>query len=396
MSDERATDTTPFAVQHDNDSAAVHVPREDTGGERPRRGGRIYWAVVALLWGLCGLWKMLPLSPAWIEAHYSRGLYRFNVAFMTPLTAWWPSSIALCIVIFILLGLPLLWVASWVYLRRTRHISHGRGLWIGVRGLLLLVPAITLWFLFLWGAGYQREPAEERLALDTHAIGDEEAAAIRAQMLQIVNRDLVPPGHRDVGRAVAAIAEAMRGVAASWDGVPVTLPSRVKATPPGLLLSNGTSGMAMPLTLEPHVDGGLPDTAFVQTAAHELGHVAGINVEAEATLIGFVAGLRAQDAYARYAVALDVYMDLAAQLPSADFKAAVELLPKEAQDDLKAAREAAAHYRIDWYRKISWNMYDKYLQSQGIKEGRKNYSRGITLFTYAWRKGLVEIAAPAA
>ncbi len=358
-------------------------------------GWRIYWIAVALAWGLCALWKYLPLSQAWIEENYSRGLYRVNVAVMTPLTAWLPSSIALGIVILILLGLPALWIGSWVYLRRTRGIPHWRGVWIGVRGLLLVVPMILLWFLVLWGAGYQRLPAEERLALDTREIGDEEAEAIRAAMLEIVRRDLTPPGQRDVGKAVAAIAEAMRGVAVEWDGLPITLPSRVKATPPGLLLSNGTSGMAVPLTLEPHVDGGLPDTAFVQTAAHELGHVAGINVEAEATLIGFVAGLRAQDAYARYAVALDVYTDLARQLPTEAYKAAIELLPQEARDDLKAARDATYRYRIDWYGKLSWRMYDKYLQSQGIKEGRKNYSRGITLFTFAWRKGLVHLAVPA-
>lgn len=359
------------------------------------RRGQVYWIVVAAAWGLCALWKYLPLSQAWIEENYSRGLYRVNVAVMTPLTAWLPSSIALGIVILILLGLPALWIGAWVYLRRTRGLSHWRGVWIGVRGLLLVVPVILLWFLVLWGAGYQRLPAEARLALDTHDIADDEAAVIRAKMLEIIDRDLTPPGRRDVGRAVAAIAEAMRGVVVEWDGLPITLPSRVKATPPGLLLSNGTSGMAVPLTLEPHVDGGLPDTAFVQTAAHELGHVAGINVEAEATLIGFVAGLRAQDAYARYAVALDVYTDLARQLPTEAYKAAIELLPQEARDDLKAARDATYRYRIDWYGKLSWRMYDKYLQSQGIKEGRKNYSRGITLFTFAWRKGLVEVAAPA-
>ena len=53
--------------------------------------------------------------------------------------------------------------------------------------------------------------------------------------------------------------------------------------------------------------------------------------------------------------------------------------------------EANPKYRIQWFSRYSWKVYNKYLQAQGIKEGTKNYSRGITLFTYAWRKGLVNL-----
>jgi hypothetical protein len=358
------------------------------------RRRRAYWLAVSLLWGLCAFWIYAPLPAAWIEAYYSRGLYRLNVALLTPLTSLYPNSLALILVVLIVLGLPAAWIAWWVHGRRTRALPHRRALGVAFRTLMVLIPLVMLWFVLFWGAGYRRVPAEQRLNLDTAAITDEEAAALRETMFEILVRDLPAPGDRDVRRAVAAIAEAMRGVVLAWDGRAVTLPARVKATPPGLLLANGTSGMAVPLTLEPHVDGGLPDTAFVQTAAHELGHVAGINVEAEATLIGYVAGLQAADPYARYAVALDVYIDLARQLPKEAYAAAIARLPQEAQDDLKAAREAGARYRIDWYRQYSWRVYDKYLQSQGIAEGRKNYSRGITLFTFAWRKGLVKPAGP--
>lgn len=373
-------------------TAPPEAPAE-LAGMTPRR--RVYWISVSLLWGLCAFWAYAPIPAAWVESYYSRGLYRLNVALMTPLTSLYPNSLALIIVALIVLGLPAAWIAWWVHGRRRRGLPHLRALGVAFRTLMVLMPLIVLWFTLLWGAGYRRLPAEIRLDLDTAAIADTEAAEIRAAMLEIVMRDLPAPEDRDVGRAVAAIAEAMRAVVVAWDGRAVTLPARVKATPPGLLLANGTSGMAVPLTLEPHVDGGLPDTAFVQTAAHELGHVAGINVEAEATLIGYVAGLQADDAYARYAVALDVYTDLARQLPREEHAAALDLLPQEARDDLQAAREAVARYRIDWYRNYSWRVYDKYLQSQGIAEGRKNYSKGITLFTYAWRKGLVKPAGDA-
>jgi hypothetical protein len=133
-------------------------------------------------------------------------------------------------------------------------------------------------------------------------------------------------------------------------------------------------------------------------AAHELGHVAGLNVEAEATLAGFAAGLRADDAYARWCVALDIYLDLARQLPKEESKAAIDRLPELARKDMAAAREAGEKYRIKWLDTWSWRMYDGYLKAQGIAEGRKNYGQGISLFVFAWRKGLIELpqsAAPA-
>jgi len=206
----------------------------------------------------------------------------------------------------------------------------------------------------------------------------------------VIKNDAPSPGARNVARALAAISEAMAEIIESWDGTPVRLPHGVKATPKGLLLVNGTSGMCMPLTLEPNVDGALPDTAFVWTGAHELGHIAGLCGEAEATLIGYAAGLRAKDPYARYAVALNLYTDLCDQLAPDARKAALDLLPEVARDDLRAAREAYDRYRIDWFRRISWRLYNTYLQSQGIEEGGKDYSRGVALFTFAWRKGLIE------
>ncbi len=38
-------------------------------------------------------------------------------------------------------------------------------------------------------------------------------------------------------------------------------------------------------------------------------------------------------------------------------------------------------------KQVSWKMYNKYLQAQGIEEGVKNYARGMTLFIHLWRDG---------
>lgn len=375
-----------------NDSPPVSYSKK----KAPISRWRVYfWGIVAVLWALAALWVYFPPPAEVVESLYSRGLYRLMVGTLTPLTEGIPFSLALVIVTVILLGFPVLWAIVWIFKRRVRKRSHWSGLAWGLKALVVLPVLIFWWFIIFWGAGYQRLPAEARLKLDTAAITPEESEAMRAQLLRVINRDVLPPGMRNVPRALLAISDSMREVVLAWDGTEVTLPKGVKATPPGLLLSQGTAGICAPLTLEPHVDGGLPDTAFVYVAAHELGHVAGINNEAEATLIGFVAGLKAEDAFARYAVALDAYLDLARQLPRDQQKIAMEKLPLLAQEDLKAVREASQRYRIKWLDEVTDVTYNHYLKSQGIAEGQKNYSKGITLFTYAWRKGLATIPADA-
>ena len=82
-------------------------------------------------------------------------------------------------------------------------------------------------------------------------------------------------------------------------GYAPTLPRRVKKLPPGTLLFFGRSGSILPIFLEAHADGAMHDAWFLRTAAHELAHVAGFSGEADADVVGFLAGLRADDRFAR-------------------------------------------------------------------------------------------------
>lgn len=355
---------------------------------------RVFLMLLGLLcWVLTALWYFLPPSQAFVEQYFSRAAYRVIGAVVAPITNSIPFSLALVLVVALIIGYPALWAINWVHLRRRYQRAHFVGLFWGFKWAFFVAPILFVWFLGFWGAGYQRESAEKRLGMNATAITDEQAGFLRAQILEIILRDAPKrPEDRDTDRALAAVALAMRDTIREWDGRSAWVPLGVKATPPGLLLANGTSGVCTPYTLEPHVDGALPDTAFVATGAHELGHIAGMCAEDEATLIGFVAGLRADDAYARYAVAVDIYVDLARELTGDARKAAFDALPEVAREDLKKAREASERYRIQWFQKASWRAYNTYLQSQGIAEGVKNYARGISLFVYLWRDGRVDFA----
>jgi hypothetical protein len=233
------------------------------------------------------------------------------------------------------------------------------------------------------------------MEFDTEKPSTDEIKKLQDGLYEIIVRDMPKTAaDRDVPNAPCApFQTAWPSLVEETENRSARLPRRVKATPPGWLLFNSTSGICSPFTLEANVDGAIPDTGFVYVAAHELAHTAGINREGEATLYGQIAALRSDDAYARYCVALDAYSDLTRDLDGEDRKAAVERLPQESRNELKHIHEVSRSYNVEWFSGASWKVYNKYLQAQGIKEGTKNYSASTKLFVFAARKGLIKLDA---
>jgi hypothetical protein len=350
-----------------------------------------YW-IGGLSWAVSIWWFLFPPPQTTVEYWFSRRWYRWILSLIAPLTQSTGFPIALALVFAGSMLFLIIWARKWTRIRRVRH-SHWAGLFWGIRNMLLCIPVFLVWFIIFWGAGYRRLPVEKRLHFDTAPVSESEAGILRDLLLEQVKRNAIPAGNRDEVRAVKSIASAMALIVAEWDECKIDLPCRVKPVPKGLLLSSGTSGVCAPFTLEALVDRGLPETAFVYSAAHELGHVAGFCPEDEASFAGYISGMRADDGFARYACALSAYMDLISRLKPEDFEKAVQSLPEAARQDLANADKAYRRYHVRWFSRISWSAYDHYLQAQGIKEGVQNYSHGITLLAYAWRKGMLNTVA---
>ncbi len=365
--------------------------------ERTASGRRIrvaFRVLVALLWVFVAWWYLLPHSADSVERVFCLGIFRFVGSIVFPLADAVPFSLGLVVVLLLLAGFPLLWIVRWIYIRRIGSGSHWQGLLCGPVWLLCLVPVVLTWFLLFWGAGYQRPPLDQRLGLETSPVTAAEDARLQDLLLETIRRDLSlsgKPGQRDRECALAAISRSMASMVEEWDGKPLSMPKGVKASPRGLLLAFGTTGICSPLTLEAHVDGGLPETAFVQWGSHELAHIAGICSEPEATLTGYLAGLRSSDPFARYAVALDIYCSLVQGLPDEERRKAMTALPEEALRDLQAEYDAYRDYSIEFLERLTHGAYDSYLKAQGEEEGIKSYARGTALFIFAWRAGLVTL-----
>jgi len=161
-----------------------------------------------------------------------------------------------------------------------------------------------------------------------------------------------------------------------------------------MLLAFGVTGIASPLLLEAHVDGGLPEVHRIAVAAHELAHVVGYCGEADADLAGYTAALQSGDRYARFAVALRIFRALAADLPPEQWLALHERLPAAVHAELERSRRTVAARRWQLGSAVTGVVYDRYLRSQGVASGRRDYGRSTRLLVRAWRSGLLELPPP--
>lgn len=338
----------------------------------------------ALLMGLSAWWLISSPSPERVEALYSRSLYPAITKVLVPLT----NSVELSVAASLLALLPLLWLLA---LRLSWRRSEDRGLWF-LRSLWRTTVGLVVVFLLfvgLWGANYRRSSIEAQFGLVDKVSIQADLMRLVDSLTRTVQATVDTP--RDEARALASVARSLQALVTEVTGVVPTLPQEVKRLPPGLLIVSGSaSGVVSPWTLEPHVDGALPDVSYVAVGAHELAHVAGYAGEADADFVAALAGLRADDAFARYAVALRLWQAAVAQLPSETREGYYDALPPSAQTDLERMADPFRRYRPPaWLQGWQRRSYDRYLKTQGVEAGIADYSRTVNLLIAAQQKGLL-------
>jgi uncharacterized membrane protein (GlpM family) len=354
---------------------------------------RVTIKVMRLIYGLLGFfavlgvaWLAIPTPALQIENIYSRGLFPTISFALISITEIVPFSIAGAFLVLVPTGLVIALVVS--RLRPKHRATRAR---TSKRSWLWRAPLIGLaiygLFITLWGANYRRLPIEEILNLNVRTLQATDLEGLAQDLLETIKRDA--NATRDEPGALKAIRAAVAREVQRINGVNPKVPTRVKATPPGLLLILETSGVVSPLTLEAHVDGALPPPFFLAVAAHELVHTTGFAGEADTDLIAAIAGLNSSDAYARYSVALWYFLRVLRDLPSSMQQRLWKEMPKVALEDYQALRKVTDTYQFPFVAQVSQIIYNQYLQTQGVEEGVRDYSRIGRLLAAARVQGRV-------
>jgi hypothetical protein len=246
-------------------------------------------------------------------------------------------------------------------------------------------------FALLWGVNYRRVPMAARLEMAGHT-GGAAALALGRTAVKQLNR-LHQPAHLtgwtsdewqqpSLRRAFAATQRLL-------SDAPLAEPGRLKATVLGPYFRwTGVDGMVNPFALEVLANPDLLPFERPFVAAHEWAHLAGYAVEAEASFVGWLTCIRA-DEPSQYSGWLFVFWQLRAELAARDRTVLDRLLEAGPRGDMAAVAARLTRGQIPPLRRASWAAYDQYLKANRVEEGVRSYGAVITLvlraqFDDAW------------
>lgn len=358
-------------------AAAADVPAV------PRKRLRWRYPLVALGLAL-GLKLTAVVSPATVEAVYSRRLFPYLVFLQSLINRWFGFSLAEMLIVA---GI----VAVVVYLIRTirsgiRKHRRWRDLAraTGFRAFSILAWGLLYFFVF-WGLNYDRQPVAVNLNLPRRDLSTEELTGISRHLLKEINRNYTqaaaPIGAdggttlpMDRAELVRILNDSFRVQAANIAATPFTL-----GPPKPVLLSRALTrmwitGVYNPFTGEPNYNREVPAVEQPFVMAHEMAHQRGFAREDEANFIAFLICINSDNAYVRYSAyfnARSVIRNLAEVAPEEYGKVAAQLgLGPRA--DIVAVRNFWR--RFQGQTSVATNyVNDKYLKVNRVSNGTDNY-----------------------
>jgi hypothetical protein len=341
-------------------------------------------------------------APDLVERFYSRGLYPPIARGIAAITGRLPFSVAEAAVA------GLLSLLIWLGWRVLRH-SEWRGrtprlLWSAAIFGWVAAGALLLAFDLSWGLNYARPTLAERLDLPTQLPGAAEVRDLAMRSSLAATRLHAALGQEpglptelpsSLGRLNGLVDAAYGELALPGDRFgDEAAPAKPLAISP-LMSRLGISGIYIPFTAEPSINGDVPAVTLPLVLAHEKAHHRGITDEGEANLAAVMACLRSDDPYLRYAAHLEVAVRMIGALGRGDTEgaaAAVDALGTGPRADLEAIREFWDRYRGVATR-VARSMNDAYLRSNRVPDGVQSYGRVVDLLVALDRAGQLEIDA---
>jgi hypothetical protein len=272
-------------------------------------------------------------------------------------------------------------------------VRIGRGLFVvaGWAGMLVF------FFYVLWGFNYSRIGVEKQLRLEVQPLdlaavkaeAEETGRALTAVRVAIPGAANTALGDGALPRDLEPLVRNVLSKVLAGSGLPVTGRPRVRPLwPGGLMMRFSSTGFYFPYCGEGYTADNLTAAEKPFVTAHEMVHAYGITDEGAANFLGFLACASSDDPRVRYSGLLSywgyVFPELA-RLSRDDARTLAARLPEGARADLRAAYENWQRYQGP-VRAAAEAVYERYLRSQGVKEGLRSYDRFVSLVV-AWKRG---------
>jgi hypothetical protein len=309
---------------------------------------------------------LAPLPSGTIERWYSRGAYLSIERALATTSNLVPFAL-----------FDALWgCAVVVFAVAAYRAIAGLG-WMRGAGRVAVTLARTaavayLAFLTLWGLNYRRVPLTLKLSFDPARVTREAAARLAARTVVALNRTYAAAHARPT--TLSALAASFHDTERSLGAPRTIVPGRPKQTLLGGYFHHAAvSGMTDPFFLETLIAPDLLEVERPFVIAHEWGHLAGYAAESEASFVGWLTCLRADES-AQYSAWLALFEILQSHV-SRDVARQLDGGPKS---DLYAMR-----YRYvrtsPLVRAAARETYDRYLKANRVEQGIASYDEVVQL-----------------
>jgi hypothetical protein len=359
---------------------------------KPRTAGLWIFAGAAAF----NLHYWLGNNSALVEKYYSRVIF-------VGLRWIWDNTLGLSPVplVYLAAGAAIVWAVVKLARRMARQKYPKSESLLKRCGRFILaaagwIGAVVFFFYALWGFNYNRFGIEKQGGFEAEPLEMTELAAEAdwATNAAVESRGLIPGASNEALVKMVLPADLEDQLRSGLTGVLGELgyptPGRVRVrifVPGGWMMRFSGSGIYIPFFGEGYAAGKMLPFEMPFTMAHEMAHGYGITDEGEANFLALLACRKSSSAAVRYSGFLS-YWDYAAgeliKAAPARFKTLWVGVPDGIKADLRALRANWDRYRGP-LEKLSRGVYEKYLKTQGIKEGMKSYSRFVNLVA-AWRK----------
>lgn len=324
-------------------------------------------------------------APETVEHWYGARVYPVIARVLGATSGAIPFSLAEPALLALVAGMIAALACVW-----RRPLSARQRLSQSLLGLWILAGVAAMTFLLTWGLNYARPSLAERLQLsaDEATLDEIEELALDAATAAATSWAALAgePGSAQLDRAI----DAGYGALALPGDTVDSIAARTKRPFVASVLSRlGISGIYIPFTGEPTLNGDIPHSSVPLAVAHERAHQRGITDEGEANLAAILVCLQSSDPYLRYSAQLDLAARaigaLNADRPDAA-AAAWERLGTGPHTDLRAVREFWDRYR-GAATEFASRVNDAYLRSHRVPEGVRSYGRVLNLAIAARREG---------
>jgi len=330
-----------------------------------------------------------------IEHIYSRGIF--------PGIRWlWDFTFGLLPVsiIYIFFILSLGWIVNktyrWIKNRKFSFpVSWKKRLLTVSINLLAAIGFIVFFFYFLWGFNYNRISLERHLDLDIKPL---DSAALTKEAELALNT-AVEARQRIKGAAPNALeasflpknleSEIRKNLNDILKMMGYPTPGRVRIRqiwPGDILMRFHVSGIYIPFFGEGYTAEKLSPVEKPFTLAHEMAHGMGFADEGSANFLAYLACESSDIQFIKYSGRLAYWSYIAGELAALsenEYKLLHQRMSQGMISDLKFISENWRQYR-GTLAKIGEKVNERYLKSQGVKEGLRSYNRMIALVA-AWR-----------